>query len=174
MQALQVPQEQLTRLENGEIISYELAEKSDKELAMGVATILSAPAVTVLERIKKLDLAEVATEILAKGDIPATAGIEAFQGFAFKDSDEAEDFLKAGPGDRFNLSVEEIGRLKAAREKPGEPGMQSSIDRASRQYQEFLLQRYKAYRGSGLAKIGPYARDGGTADPSAELRLATT
>lgn len=173
-QALRVPRDQLARLENGEIISYEIAEKSDKELAMGVATTLSAPVRTVLERLKKLDLAEVDTKILAKGDIPATAGIEAFQGFAFKDSDEAEDFLKAGPGDRFNLSVEEIGRLKAAREKPGEPEKQNAIDQASRQYREFLLQRYKAYRGSGLAKISPYARDGGTADPSAELRLATT
>lgn len=133
---------------------------------MGVATTLSAPVGTVLERMKKHDLAEVDAKIVAKGDIPAAAGIDAFQGFAFEDSDEAEDFLKAGPGDRFNLSVEEIGQLKAAREKPDEPGKQSAIDQASRQYREFLLQRYKAYRGSGLAKIGPYARYRGTADPS--------
>ncbi|MGH8472532.1 MAG: hypothetical protein ACREVJ_08805 [Gammaproteobacteria bacterium] len=173
-EALQVPQDQLARLENGEIISYEIAEKSEEELAMGVATTLSAPVGTVLEGMKKHDLAEIDTKIVAKGNIPATAGIEAFQGFAFEDSDEAEDFLKAGPGDRFNLSVEEIGQLKAAREKPGEPGKQSAIDQASRQYREFLLQRYKAYRGSGLAKIGAYARYRGTADPSAELRLATS
>lgn len=173
-QALQVPEAQLARLERGEIISYEVAEKSDKELAMGVATTLSVPVGTVLERVKKLDLAEVDTEILAKGDIPATAGIEAFRGFAFTDSDEAEDFLKAGPGDRFNLSAEEIAQLKAARGKPGEGGKQNAIAEASRQYRQFLFQRYKAYRGSGLSKIGQYVRDGGTADPAAELRLATT
>lgn len=174
VQVLNVPQDQVNKLEKGEIISYSVAEQSDKELATGVATLVAAPVANVIAKLKKADVAAIDPDILAQGDIPTTAGPDAFKGFAFKAKGEAGDFLKAEPGDRFNLSAEEIAQLKAARQKLGDVGGKALIDAASREYREILFKRWQAYRKSGLSGIAPYLRDGRAADPAAELRLATT
>lgn len=171
-----VPAEQRAKLESGKIISYSLDEKSDKELAMGVATIIALPVADVIARLSKLDLAAVDPDIIARGNLSPNAGPEAFKAFAFKskDGDEAEALLEAEAGDRFNLSTQEIADLKAASAKLGDVSGKALIDAASEQYRKILFQRWQAYRKAGLSGLGTYTRTGAAADPAAELRLAAT
>jgi hypothetical protein len=86
---------------------------------------------------------------------------------------EAESFLEASPGTRFNLSLDEIEALRALRDSTGSSARTGAVEKASDAYWRLLQQRLQAYRQAGLAAIVPYARAGGAIrDPSIDLRLA--
>ncbi|QSA97831.1 hypothetical protein [Methylococcus sp. EFPC2] len=169
-----VPAEQSARLARGEIVTHEAREATDKELAMTTALYLAVPLDKVVDYFRRGNLAAIDPDITARGVIPANADISAFKGFAFsaKQSDEAADLLEAEAGDRFNLSAQEIQSFAALKDKLANADKKSLVEGVSQRYREILLQRWQAYRKGGLAGIAPYARDGGTVDPGAELKIA--
>ena len=167
IQQLGVSQQDLAKLDQGEIVYFDVAESHEKELAAGAALYLPVAPAKVVGLIKSKGLASIDTAVTAEGVIPSQATLDAFKGFGFKSgSDEAENFLAATPGSQFNLSTEEFQALKSA--NPAQP------DAASGAYRKILWQRWQAYRKNGLKGIATYDRGNGTeANPGGELRTAT-
>lgn len=166
-----VSAEQIRQLESGEIISYEVSETTQKELAMGVAMLLPAKLVKIVEYIKSGRLTATETDIIATGVLDSKAkGMKKFA-FTKKDFDEAKAFLLAEPGDKFNLSKPELDSLKSAQATLKTADNKTLLTVASQKYREFLLQRLQAYQKTGLAGIANYSRENGSADPREELRI---
>ena len=167
---------QLAKLERGEIISQPNQEASDKELAMDTALYLPVPLAKVFGYLQRAEVEGIDADILAHGEIAPNAGLAAFRGFAFSANqpDEVEGLLYAEPGERFNLSAEEIDSFKPLREKLADADRAVQAEAVSRHYQEILLGRWQAYRKGGLAGVAPYAHPEGipAAEPAAELRAA--
>ncbi|PPD33701.1 MAG: hypothetical protein CTY19_06760 [Methylomonas sp.] len=175
LQALQnfgIAEAQIAQLERGEIVSYDVSETSQKELAIGVAMILPTALPHIVNYIKKGHLTSIHSDIIATAHLPANASVDSFKKFAFSDkhADEASAFLDAEPGDEFNLSKQEFEHLKTLKQGLDDMDKKTLLQTANRTYREFLLQRLQAYRKSGLAGIAAYSRGSGTADPAVELR----
>ncbi len=164
--------EQISQLDRGEIVTYEVSETSQKELAVGVAMYMPVQLAQVLEYLKRGNLIIQDSNITASGLIPDNADINTFKKFAFgeKQLDEATAFLKAEAGNKFNLSKQEIEALQSLLPKPDDIDKKILLKTASQKYREILLQHWKDYRKSGLAGISAYSRDGSNADPATELR----
>jgi len=174
-QALQnfgIGSEQIPQLERGEIVSYDVSETSQKELAIGVAMILPVGLPQIVDYIKKGNLGATESDVIASGPLADNADLNSFKKFGFSDKqlDEAKAFLDAEPGDEFNLSKPELDSLKSLQAGLENADDKTLIKTANQKYREILLQRLQAYRKSGLAGIAAYSRDGGSADPAAELR----
>jgi hypothetical protein len=170
IQQLGIGQEELANLQQGQAVSFDVAEDTEKELAAGVVMFLPATPAKVIEFVRKGDLASIDTDVVAHGIIARGAPVDALKDFGFtaKQSDEAANFL-AAEADDFNLSAEEIETLKAVPSGDAKAAREA----ASQAYRNILLQRWEAYRKNGLQGIATYSRDGDAADPAAELRDAT-
>ncbi|MEY3289730.1 MAG: hypothetical protein RLZZ419_1972 [Pseudomonadota bacterium] len=166
-QQLGIQQQDLAKLNQGEVVFFNVAEGDEKELAAGAAMYFPAAPSKMIGIIKSKGLASIDTEVAKEGKISLQATLDAFKGFTFKaGSDEAANFLAATPGSKFNLSTEEFQGLKAINA--------TQPDAASQAYQKILLQRWQAYRKNGLKGIATYDRGNGSeANPGEELRTAT-
>jgi hypothetical protein len=163
---LGITQQDLARLDQGDIVFFDISESSERELTAGAAMYVSASPAKISEVIKREDLVSLDTAVIAAGVIPLQATEEAFKGFSFKAGSEAvDDFWEAKPGSQLNLSRQEFQSIKAASPK--------SLDGASAMYRKFLWQRWQAYRKEGLKGIANYDRgDGEEASPRQELKAA--
>lgn len=178
-QALQnfgISADQIPQLERGEIVSYEVSETSQKELAIGVAMVLPVKLARIVDYINSGNLNLNTGDILASGTLSDNASIDSFKKFAYNDKqvDEAKAFLEAEAGDEFNLSQQELDSLKTLQASVENADNKTLLKTANQKYREFLLQRLQAYRKNGLAGIAAYSRDGGSAEPAAELRSDAT
>jgi len=168
---LQIPAADRRRLVRGEIVSYPVTENSEREVAVGLAMIVAAPAAQVAQYLTSTQLLAQDPAINEFALVPAdlSPGAMVGPGFARSERDEALSLLEASPGTRFNLSMAEIDVLQTARSSARE----GSAEAGSDTYRRLLAQRVEKYRQGGLAGIAPYARSGGAVtDPSAELRQA--
>ncbi|SRR6266540_1541221 len=174
LERLQVSVEQRRRLLRGEVIAYPVGESSEREVAVGLALVVTAPLGQLTDYLVEGRLLARDATILAHGLVPdpaRPAGLPAIR-FTGGEQDEAEGLLEAGPGTRFNLSPGEIEALRALRASPAGVGGVTA-DQASDEYRKLLRDRWQAYQRGGLAAIPPYARGGGAiTDPAAELRRA--
>jgi hypothetical protein len=167
LQQLGIQQQDVTNLNQGQIVFFNVAETTEKELAAGAAMYLPVVPSKIMRFIKNNGLISIDTAVTAKGAIPPQATLAAFNGFSFQPgSNEAANFLAATPGSQFNLSTQEFQTIQAA--NSAQPGAASQL------YQAILLQRWQAYRQNGLNGIAPYDRGDGTeANPGGELQTAT-
>lgn len=165
---------QIATLYRGDIIAEKTGEATAKELAMNVAMYISAPPSKVISYFNNVNLSSIDPKITAYEDIPLHAGADAFKTLALSlaQSTEAEDLLTAEPGSDFNLSAEEIAKFAQLKEKLSLRDRTALVNGVSQAYQEILWRRWQAYRKQGLEGIAAYARDGGKADPAAELHIA--
>lgn len=173
---LGIPPEKLADLDRGEIISQPDRESGEKELAMDVALYLPVPMAKVFAYLQRAEVEAIDADIVAHGEIPRDAGLEAFAGFGFspKQGDEIEGLLDAEPGERFNLSAGEIDGFRQLKGKLADAGQPAKAEAVSRHYREILLSRWQAYRNGGLSGIATYAHPDGlpAADPATELRTS--
>ncbi|MEI6269022.1 MAG: hypothetical protein WCP01_09105 [Methylococcaceae bacterium] len=167
IQQLGIQQGDVGKLNQGDVVFFNVAEGDEKELAAGAAMYFPATPSKMIGLIKNKGLASIDTEVTAEGAIPLQATLDNFKGFAFKaGSDEAASFLAAKPGSQFNLSTEEFQALQAI--------SAANPDAASQAYRKILFQRWQAYQKNGLKGIATYDRGNGTeANPAGELRIAT-
>ncbi len=167
IQQLGIQQQDVAKLNQGEVVFFNVAEGDEKELAAGAAMYFPAAPSKMVGIIKSKGLVSIDTEVAKEGVIPLQATLDAFKGFSFKaGSDEAANFLAATPGSKFNLSTEEFQVLKAT--------SSTQPDTSSQAYRKILLQRWQAYRKNGLKGIQTYDRgNGAEANPGGELRTAT-
>ncbi len=168
------------KLFQGEVIEVEesLEEGSDKEMAVGVAIMLP----TTLERAVEimriglnyavdnsvLDYRRLSRETPSEADF-------AELGYTADELGEVKKMLKVKAGSQFNFSEAEVDRFKRlAKELKGknvkkDPSVREAVNAELR---AVLLERYRAYRESGVSAIEPYTRGKKQASPADELTLA--
>ena len=158
---------EITQIEAGEIVSKDLKEGSDKELAGVVAVFFKKPVTELVESVLQGKTLESDKRIQAfRGWNPDGSVEEAFAGLGLdaSESDEANVFWRASTGEKLNLSTAEIAQFRKVGREP---------KALNAELQAMLRARYEAYRQSGLRGIAPYARGGSkTASPGNELALA--
>jgi len=158
--------QELRRIEAGEVISKSLNEGSDKVLAGVVAVFFRKPVGELLDLAMQGKLLESeksiqAFEVWKPGDSPDNAFARA--GFDPAELAEAQLLTKSSRGDRLNLSSAEITQFRKVR---------SNLDDVNTALRAALKTRYLAYLQHGLNGIASYARDHGESSPAAELSLA--
>jgi len=158
---------EIAQIEAGEIVSKDLKEGSEKELAGVVAVFFKKPVGELVESALQGKTLESDKRIQAfHGWAPDASADEVFAGLGLEasESDEAKAFRGASAGQKLNLSTSEIAQFRQVGREP------KALDA---QLQAMLRARYEAYRQSGLKGIVLYARGGGkTASPGNELALA--
>jgi hypothetical protein len=170
---LQIPVDQRRRLVRGELVSYPVAENSERELAVGLAVVVSAPVSQVAQYLSSGQLISRDASIGEFGLVPdeLSSGTLVGPGFTASEREEALSLFEAVPGTRFNLSLAEFDTLRAAKAAGG--SRTGAAELASDTYRRILAQRMQSYRQGGLEGIAAYARTGGAVtDPAVDLRLA--
>ena len=162
---------EIGQIKGGQIISKDLKEGSDKELAGVLGALFPQPLTELADLALDGKLMDSDPTILAHQVWkPNAAADEAFAGIALSptETSEAQFFLQASPGSRLNLSTEEIGQFRKLK-----PPSDQVVSAVNGQLQAMLKARYQAYQQKGLMGIAPYARDErNTASPRTELALA--
>ncbi len=157
------------RLLAGETVPFNVAERTDRDLAGGVMVYVAVPFARVSEHLAESELAVREPAIAGWGALAERAGPDALAKLRLGPA-EADELMDARPGSVWNLSGAEMDRMRAVRSTAGGA---ARAEAASVQYRALLLHRAQAYRAGGLGGIEPYARRGGSStDPGAELRLA--
>jgi hypothetical protein len=160
------------RLLAGETVPFNVAERTDRDLAGGVMAYVAAPLARVAESLAESEFAVREPGIVGWGALPDRAGPDALARLRLGPA-ESDELLDARPGSGWNLSGAEMDGLRALRPRLGPAAKAAQAEAASVQYRALLLQRARAYRAGGLGGIEPYARrGGGVTDPAGELRLA--
>jgi hypothetical protein len=156
----------------GEIVSKELAEGSDKELAAGLVFRIRAPLAKTMQAIREGKTFNVDRDILAFGK--ADGGFDKL-GYTADEAGEALAVLNVGSGSRFNLSNAEIGRFRAlkTRLKSSDPRKDpQALEAINTEYRAILADRLTAYRKGGVEAIASYSRGKSESRPAEELGLA--
>ena len=112
---LQVSGEQRRGLVQGEVVSYPVAENSERELTVGLAMLMSAPLSQVANYLASGQLIAQDATISEFGTVPDGVSFGDLVGPRFTSGEraEAESFLDASPGTGFNLSLDELEALRA-------------------------------------------------------------
>jgi hypothetical protein len=151
----------------GEVVVTDLKEVSDRELAVGVACLVTrSPAEVLKPFLGELPAGSQAEiEVVERVEDPSAE--DALNGLTLgpEAREEAERYVTAQPGYGLNLSGDEIATF--AKISDSDPDL---VRRAEATLKEVLRARLTAYHGSGLDGTGGYARDHGqTNQPSREL-----
>jgi hypothetical protein len=161
---------------SGRIVSGDLEESSEKELAVSIGMLLPAPLEQVVDLIWSGSALELTRDLLDFNYISDSSPAEnSFAGIGLQPDEvgEVSKLLRVGPGLTFNMSKAEIKRFKAiarsfkSRKAERDPRVQEVLNS---EYQALLMARYNAYRQEGLKAIAPYYRGSGNhARPDKEL-----
>jgi hypothetical protein len=174
LERLQIGPEQRRPLLRGDVISYTVGERGERELAVGLAVFIPAALAPLTEYLVRGELLARDATIAAHGLIPDPTNLGTFPAIEYtrRERQEAESLLEAAPGTRFNLAPAELETFRSLRATPaGSGGV--PLEQVSDEYRRLLRDRAQAYQRGGLPAILPYARGGDAAtDPAAELRLA--
>ena len=112
------------RLRAGEIVSVEIEETDEKQLAVALALMVPATLEDVAASVREGTTIEANAAIKAHGQIdPAQVGEASFAGITL-DAGEVRRLLEVEPGSELNLSSEEIAVFEALGQqyKAGDPG----------------------------------------------------
>ena len=151
-------QEDYKKLLSGEIITADLPETSNKMLAQSFAIFAPMHTYKAADLVLSERVFEADTNVIAAGRIDPL-NIEASLSkakFTSADAGEVKQLKKFTGGNKFNLSSEEITKLRTAI-KSGK----TSTKALSRVYRNILAGRMKAYLKSGILGIAPYDRGKG-------------
>ena len=149
----------------GEFVTGKIESVSDRDLAISMGFLVKVPPNDLAKEVVGGSLLKANTQIKTHGEISGDGSLKDFEALKLS---EADDYLNAKPGDKINLSADEIADFKALKGKP------NATQAAETQLHKMLLARYQAYRKSGLAGISPYDRGKGKeTDPGKDLLLNT-
>jgi len=163
---------QIAELEQGQPVAYALSEGSADELAVGLVWYLPVSLGKVAEQLRLQDPDPLDVDVSAHGILTGHSGAGSLAPVVLS-KEEAQAMLDAGPGDEFNLSANEIDKVKTFKQTLKRTPQRAIEDAAGEHFREILLQRYEAYRRGGTNAIAPYARKESTdSKPSLELRQA--
>jgi hypothetical protein len=152
------------RVLNGEFVTKEDAESSDKDLALSIAFLVKTTPAELSEQILAGRLIGTDPHVVASGEFSGAGSLTDLAALQVGD-ETLRAFLNARPGEALNLSAGEISAFNALHGT----GPKAALPRL----RQMLLDRFQAYKASGLGGIAPYVRGGGTTDVAGELRKAT-
>ncbi len=171
---LGIDKSQLTELDKGQPIVYDLKEGSSDELAVGLIWYFPVPLEKVVEKLRLQEPDILDIDVLAHGVLAEHPGQGAVKSVSLS-KEEALGLLEAEPGEEFNLSSHEFEKLKAFKHALKRTPQRAIEDAASEYFREILLQRHEAYRREGINAIAPYMRKhGAESKPSLELRQSAS
>ena len=163
---LGISQNDITRLNAGEVVLFNVANGGETELTAGVIIYLNATPAQIIALIKKDGLASLDPLALSGGGIPLNTHSDTLNGFGFKPgTPEENDFLTATPGEQFNFSTEEYQLINSQNA--------SQTSNTSEMYRQLLWKRLQSYRQLGVKGIAPYDRGNNIlVNPSKDLAVA--
>ena len=132
--ALGFSAEQRAKLQAGEIVSSEIEESTEKQLAVALALKVPATIDDIAESVASGTTMKANSQIQASGRIdPAQLG-QAFDGVTLE-ADEVAKLLEVEPGSTFNLSADEIAVFQglAGQYKAGDSAAADAVNAAYRQ-----------------------------------------
>jgi hypothetical protein len=159
------------KLQAGQIVSSEIEETTEKQLAVALALKVPATLEDVAASVAQGTTLEANKAIKAHGEIdPAEAGEAAFAPITL-DAHEVARLLEVEPGSDFNLSSAEIAVFQdlGQQHKAGDPAAADAVNAAWRQ---MLAGRLQAYLAGGLDGIAAYDRGGDSSSAADDLKAA--
>ncbi len=170
--AMGLSAEEQAKLKAGEIVSTEITELTEKQLAVALALMVPASLDQIADSVLEGTTLSTNKAIQAYGEIdPAQVSEAAFAAITL-DADEVEKLLEVEPGSDFNLSADEIAVFQKLGEQYG-AGDAGAADAVNAAWRQMLAARTQAYLKSGLAGIAPYDRgDGDTSSAADDLKAA--
>jgi hypothetical protein len=167
----------------GEIVSKARKEQETVREALSMTIALWVPGTLrdVAERLRAISLLQAKQEGTSKhaisGPVKGDGRSPAFNAMAYTNQEQKEIdmLLSVKPGDKFNLSSEEIGWFqKAAAGLKGKATAKDRGETANATLRRVLESRYLAYSTGGVDALKPYAREkGAQASPAKELAATT-
>ena len=152
--------EDIPKMKAGKLVQLGPHESSDRDLSVGFAFIVKAPAAKIADAFRRgADFAE-DENIVGSGAIDPAAPLLGLAKMNLG-ADEWKHLLGASP--TFNLAADERARFAAL----GANANEAQIVELLRQV---LAQRVTRYAKQGLAGITPYAREQGPTKPADDLR----
>lgn len=170
VEALGFGAQERAKLQAGEIVSSEIEESTEKQLAVALALKVPATIDDIAESVASGTTMEANTQIQASGRIdPGQLG-QAFDGVTLE-AGEVAKLLDVEPGSTFNLSADEIAVFQdlAKQYKASDPAAAEAVNAA---YRQVLAGRMQAYLERGLDGIAAYDRGGDTSSAADDLRAA--
>jgi hypothetical protein len=149
------------RVLNGEFVTTDTAGVADADLALSIAFLVKTSPDDLSRQIIAGNMINTDPQVRESGEFSDAGSLARLQ----ISPDATEAFLKARPGEALNLSADEIAAFNALRS--------SGPEVALSQVRKMLLNRFRAYKTSGLTGIAPYDRGGQTTDVADELRKAS-
>lgn len=161
------------RLRAGELISHDLMKTYEYGSGFVLAGRIDRPLDAVYEDCLAGRILDQNPVIVAFGTLPPKgATIEDFArvGYEPDEAPEVAELLRATPAAPFNLSGEELERVRELGKRFPEatPGP-AAIDAASEVLRRLLLGRARAYAEKGLEGLAPYVREEGESTRPDEL-----
>jgi hypothetical protein len=161
LDALGFPADTGARVANGRFVEVALPAPSERDLSVGIAFVVAkrapddlARTVREEERVLRAD-----RNMIAYGRLDGDGSLEQFEKLMLTPP-QTKAYAGAAPGDRVNVSADEISALHAAGH---------DANAITEQVHALLLRRYRAYRAKGLAGIAAYARPSTVVSPADDI-----
>jgi hypothetical protein len=165
-EAMGLGTEDRAKLQAGEIVSTEIEETTEKQLAVALALKVPATLEDVAASVAKGTTIEANKAIKAHGVIdPAKVDEAAFAGITL-DADEVARLLEVEPGSEFNLSSAEIAVFQDLAQQ------RATADAVNAAWRQVLAGRLQAYLDGGLDGIAPYDRGDDSSSAAEDLKAA--
>ena len=152
------------RVLNGEFVTNDAAGTSEKDLALSIAFLVKTSPADLSEQIIAGNIIATDPQVQASGEFSGAGSLADLARLQVGTA-TLQTFLNARPGEALNLSAVEIAAFKALQGAGPEAALP--------QLRKMLLDRFQAYKTSGLAGIAPFDRGGKTTDVAEELRKAS-
>ena len=168
---LDFPGSSVRKIMAGAFVERSLKAISNRELSVALAFQVDAEPGEFAGELDRALAIRDDPNTIAFGEIHGEGSMADFEALRLGKK-SSERWLHAKAGEDFNLSNSEIAELRSLRESLA--GSKSVVGAVNTAVRKMLLERYRAYRASGLAGIAPYQRGGGsTRDAGGELRRAS-
>jgi hypothetical protein len=152
-----------SRVLDGEFVMNDVSAITPRDLSVRMAFLVKLAPDELFRRVLAGDfIAD--PQVVSSGEFVGAGSLSDLTRLEISD-DIARALVNARPGSALNLSAAEIAAFNALRG--------ASTDAVQHQLRQMLLERYRAYRGAGLAGIAAYDRGDRTTDVSEELRAAS-
>ncbi len=161
LKQLPFSQQEKQQILQGELVTTQVKESEDHELAVLLAFVVKATPNELKQHFIKGTWIDLPEPILMHQKLTTASTIENFSKLRFsaKESNEIDSYLSAQAGNNLNLSANEIKQfqsLKTSEKKTAE--VQKVVEE---QLHKMLLNRFHAYKNGGVKAILPYQREQG-------------
>ncbi len=153
-------QEEKQRVLQGELVTTQVEESEDHELAVLLAFIVKTTPAELKQHFMKGTWIDLPEPIIMHQKLTQLSTVKDLSKLKFSanESDKIDSFLSAQAGNDLNLSATEIKQFQAIVSSPPKNIVKKAVEE---QLHKLLLNRFQAYVSQGAKAIPPYLRDEG-------------